>query len=142
MKPLLADIVAVNQRVAGTRSRKTKIGALAELLDASSAEVLPIVVPWLAGELRQGRIGVGYATLSELRGTPPSSTPSVRVDDLDTAFSTIRDIAGKGSKARRMEALRQLFEALTEPEQGFVAMLLAGELRQGALAAVMAEAVA
>jgi len=140
--PLLADVVAVNQRVASTRSRKTKVSALAELLDGSPPEVLAIVVPWLAGELRQGRIGVGYATLSELRGTPPATTPSVSVGQLDQAFDAVRDIAGKGSKARRMAALTELFARLTELEQGFVAMLLAGELRQGALAAVMAEAVA
>ncbi|MEO0602101.1 MAG: ATP-dependent DNA ligase [Myxococcota bacterium] len=142
MSPLLADIVDVNQRVASTRSRKTKVAALAELLDASPPEVLTVVVPWLAGELRQGRIGVGYATLTELRGTSPAPTASITVAGLDEALTAIRDISGKGSKARRLQALRDLFGALTELEQGFVAMLLAGELRQGALAKVMAEAVA
>ncbi len=142
MSPLLADIVDVNQRVASTRSRKAKVSALAELLDGTAPRVLAIVVPWLAGELRQGRIGVGYATLSELRGTPPATRPAIRVIELDDALTSIRDMAGRGSKARRLEALRALFARLTEVEQGFVAMLLAGELRQGALAKVMAEAVA
>ena len=58
------------------------------------------------------------------------------------AFTEIGAIAGKGSQARRSELLRGLFAAATEVEQTFLRRLLGGELRQGALVGVMADAVA
>ena len=62
--------------------------------------------------------------------------------DVDAAFSAIGAVAGKGSQARRAELIGDLFAAATEPEQVFLRRLLGGELRQGALAGVMADAVA
>ena len=51
-------------------------------------------------------------------------------------------MSGKGSQARRAELVAGLFAAATEVEQTFLLRLLSGELRQGALAGVMADAVA
>src|SRR5690606_1599531 len=53
-----------------------------------------------------------------------------------------RSIAGKGSTARRRDALAKLFRRATAAEQDFLVRLLLGELRQGALEGVMAEAIA
>jgi len=61
---------------------------------------------------------------------------------VDAAFSEIGNVAGKGSQARRAELVNTLFAAATEPEQTFLRRLLSGELRQGALVGVMADAVA
>src|SRR5437762_4800021 len=54
----------------------------------------------------------------------------------------IATIRGAGSSARRAQALRDLFRRATAPEQQFLLHLLVGELRQGALAASMVEAIA
>ena len=51
-------------------------------------------------------------------------------------------MSGKGSQARRAELVAGLFGAATETEQAFLLRLLGGELRQGALAGIMADAVA
>ncbi len=51
-------------------------------------------------------------------------------------------MSGKGSQARRAELVTDLFAAATEIEQTFLRRLLGGELRQGALIGVMADAVA
>ena len=51
-------------------------------------------------------------------------------------------MSGKGSQARRAELVAGLFAAATETEQTFLLRLLGGELRQGALAGIMADAVA
>jgi DNA ligase-1 len=138
---LLAEIVDTSARVAATRSRNDKIAALAALLDGRPTEVLRIIVPWLAGEMRQGRIGVGYAQLSDLAGTPASESAGLTVERADAAFTAIREIAGAGSARRRREALVELFGAATAAEQRFLTALLAGELRQGALEGVLGEAV-
>ena len=50
--------------------------------------------------------------------------------------------SGGGSQRRRMELLQDLFTHATEAEQQFLGGLVMGELRQGALEGVMAEAVA
>ncbi|MBX2797283.1 MAG: ATP-dependent DNA ligase [Myxococcales bacterium] len=138
----LAEVVATSQRVGSTRSRKDKTQLLAALLQDRGHDTLQILVPWLAGELRQGRVGVGYAALSAVRGTAPSEQTTLSVTDVDHALTALKGIAGKGSKARRHDALVQLLGLCTAPEQPFLMALLAGELRQGALAGVMAEAVA
>ncbi len=138
----LHEVVATHDRVASTRARNDKIAALAALLDGRDADTLHVVVPWLAGELRQGRIGVGYAALSEVRGVPPAHEPELGIAEVDRALGALADISGKGSQTRRQSALRQLLGRATAAEQRFLVGLLAGELRQGALAGVMTEAVA
>ncbi|MGZ5363753.1 MAG: ATP-dependent DNA ligase, partial [Mycobacterium sp.] len=57
-------------------------------------------------------------------------------------FSEIGAVAGKGSQARRAELVSGLFGRATGDEQTFLRRLLGGELRQGALLGVMADAVA
>jgi DNA ligase-1 len=60
---------------------------------------------------------------------------------VDAAFERIRTATGAGSqKARRLE-LAALLGAATETEQEFLARLLMGELRQGALEGIMVEGV-
>ena len=70
---LLADVLAVSAAVSATRSRTAKAQAIADLVRrAEDAEVEPVTA-WLSGELRQGRLGLGWRTLSRLTGEPASS---------------------------------------------------------------------
>ena len=64
---LLNAVVETSRAVAATRSRNTKIEALAVALRASAPDEIATVVHLLTGEPRQGRIGVGWATLSTVR---------------------------------------------------------------------------
>ncbi|OBG72935.1 ATP-dependent DNA ligase, partial [Mycobacterium sp. E3298] len=61
---------------------------------------------------------------------------------VDASFSEIGAVSGKGSQARRAQLITGLFAASTDIEQTFLLRLLGGELRQGALAGIMADAVA
>ncbi len=99
-----------------------------------------IAVSWLSGELPQRQIGVGWASLRTL--PPPADAPSLTVAAVDATFTEIGAVSGKGSQARRADLLGRLFAAATETEQTFLRRLLGGELRQGALGGVMADAVA
>jgi len=137
----LQRVVATSAEVGATRSRKKKAAALAALL-AEGRGLRRIVVPWLSGVLPQGKIGVGWAALRAVRGTAASAESTLTVEEVDEALTALGAIAGKGSKARRHEALVALMGRATEAEQRFLAELLSGELRQGALAGVMAEGVA
>jgi DNA ligase-1 len=139
---LLDDVVSTSTAVAATRSRTQKCKSLAQLLRGKDSELLHIVVPWLAGEMRQGRIGVGYAAVSEALGTPPAEASSLSVREVDEALTQMGGLSGSGSAGRRKGALRELMGKATLAEQRFLGALLTGELRQGALDGVMAEAVA
>lgn len=139
---LLIDVATTSTDVGSTSSRLTKVTHIAGLLTraASDAAVVAIIVSWLSGELRQRQIGVGWAAL---RSRPPAAShASLTVAGVDATFSEIGAVSGKGAQARRAALLDALFAAATDTEQTFLLRLLGGELRQGALAGIMADAVA
>ncbi|MCK8645922.1 ATP-dependent DNA ligase [Mycobacterium colombiense] len=139
---LLIDVATTSTDVGSTSSRLTKVARIAGLLTraAPDAAVVAVIVSWLSGELRQRQIGVGWAALRSR--PPPATDPSLTVAGVDAAFSEIGAVSGKGAQARRAALLDALFAAATDSEQTFLARLLGGELRQGALAGIMADAVA
>jgi DNA ligase-1 len=138
---LLADVMEASDRVARTASRIAKRDAIADCLRRAAADEVEIVVAFLAGEVRQGRIGIGYAKLAALRGTH-AELPALTLGDVDTVIARIGATSGKGSAGERSARLRALFEHATAAEQDFLVRLLVGELRQGALEGVMIEAIA
>ena len=136
----LADVVTVSREVAATSARSAKVARLAELLRAGGAEAAPVLVPWLAGETRQRRTGIGWATLRD--APPPAADPSLTVAEVDAALDTAAGLAGAGSSTARRELVHGLLARATTEEQAFLRALLSGELRQGALEGVMLDAVA
>ncbi|MGD9989942.1 ATP-dependent DNA ligase [Pseudonocardia sp.] len=139
---LLAEVVATSAAVAATRSRKEKAAAIAMLLRAAhAAGVVEPTASWLSGETRQGRIGTGWRTL-QAAATDAADAPSLTIAEVDATFTELAGTAGAGSARRRKELLGALFGAATEPEQAFLARLIGGELRHGALEGVMLDAIA
>jgi DNA ligase-1 len=137
---LLADLARTSADVAETSARSAKRDALAALLgDLRPAEV-PIAVAYLSGELPHAPIGVGWAALRER--PEPAAAPALELLEVDAALRRIGETTGRGSQALRRSQLADLFGRATEPEQRFLAGLLTGELRQGALEGVMVDAVA
>ena len=136
----LGEIVAASQDVAATRSRKQKTARLAQILVRLTPEEVRAGVGFLCGELRQGKLGIGYRTLSQLQQTPGAAESTVTVSELDASFQTLTELSGKGSAKRRDALLGDLFARLTPDERDFVARLAVGELRQGALEALVVEA--
>src|SRR5262245_35481076 len=135
---LLAEVTAASERVADTSARSQKVAALAELLSKLDAHEVAIAAGFLSGVPRQGRVGVGYATIYSVDCTP-ALEPTLTVDDLDLAITRIQETLGPGSGAARRELLVDLLSRATEQEAAFVRRLLTGELRQGALAGVMVD---
>jgi DNA ligase-1 len=138
---LLNDLVTTSQRVAETRSRSAKIAVLADLLRRLRPEEIDPAVSWLSGNLRQGRIGLGGAAIRDAR-TSAAAEPSLPIDDVDAIFARIAATTGAGSTAERLRLLSGLLARATSPEQEFLIRLIYGELRQGALAGLMTEALA
>jgi len=137
---LFAEVVATSRRIAETSSRLAKADALASLLGRLKPNEIEIVVAWLAGRTRQGKIGVGYRTIHAAAGSP-AETASLEIDGVDSRITALAEVRGAGAERRRGELIRDLYSAATEQEQRFLTSLLVGELRQGALEGLMAEGV-
>lgn len=138
----LARLVETSSAVAATRSRREKITRLAELLRASPPAELPVIVAYLMGELPLGRIGVGYAAVRQALARSPAATPTLGVADVEEQLRRLQETTGAGSSKERARLLGELMERADRGEQEFLARLLLGELRQGALVGLMAEAIA
>lgn len=136
---LLAAVVETSGRVAGTTKRLEKIDLLAKLLRQLQPEEIEIVAAFLGGRTRQGRIGIGYGALRDSTGAA-AEIPSLQIVEVDRIFQSIRAASGAGSQGQRVALLRQMFSRATVDEQQFLRSLLGGELRQGALEAVMVDA--
>jgi DNA ligase-1 len=85
---LLADVVEASRLVGETSSRSRKVAILAELLRALDAGEVPVVVGFLSGVPRQGRVGVGYRTIYAVEPRL-ADEPSLTVRDVDRAIDEI-----------------------------------------------------
>jgi DNA ligase-1 len=137
----LATVVETSRRVAETSKRLEKIDLLARLLKQLHPEEIEIVVAFLTGRTRQGRMGIGYGALRDAKSSP-AAEPSLEVSEVDRVFDAIAVTQGSGSQRQRLEKLNALFGRATQPEQQFLMGLLMGELRQGALEGIMLDAIA
>jgi DNA ligase 1 len=138
---LLGELVSTSIDVAATRARSVKIKRLAGFLSGLAPHEIEAAVSWLAGEPRQGKIGIGWATVYGLDVTPADQA-KLTISDLDTAIEAVKRLTGPGSVAARQAVLTGVLVRATAPETDFIRRLLVGELRQGALEGVMTEAVA
>jgi DNA ligase-1 len=154
--------------VAATRSRRDKIALLAELFAAVPPDEIELAAAYLCGAVRQEKLGVGWAALQAASdavagpGAIPDpdepdtlfsavgaggarSEPSaagVELTEVDAALERIARTTGKGSAETRRRLLAGLLARLGEDERQFLFGLVMGELRQGALEALVTEAVA
>ncbi len=134
------DLAATSTAVAATSGRKAKVELVADALRRLEPGEIAPGSAYLAGELRQRQTGVGYASL---RDRPePAAEPSLSVAAVDAAIAEISVVAGAGSQARRRDLLAALFGAATADEQRLLVGLFSGELRQGAQAGLLADAIA
>ena len=163
---LLSEVVEASARVAATPARTAKIVALADLLRRLAPEEIEPAIGFLVGEPRQGRIGVGWATLAKAiaarRAEPTSPGPArsgdgssresgtirhqngdpITITELDGTLIELAGTTGAGSVGARAQLIDSLLGRATSAEMDFIGDLLTGGLRQGALEGVMAEAVA
>ena len=136
---LLHDVVEVSLAVAGTRSRQKKVELLAGLIGRSTEP--GVLVALLAGEPRQGKIGVGYASVYGV-DAPVATEPSVTVAEVDEWIDLLAGLAGSGSVARRTDVITELMGRCVADEQDYLRRVMTGEVRQGALEGVVVEAIA
>jgi ATP-dependent DNA ligase I len=147
---LLSELVNASAAVTATRARGAKIETIAALLRGVPADEVMIAVAFLSGDLLQGQIGVGYAALGGLLragagggvAEPAPGAATLTLTDANASLRAIGSVSGTGSQTERRRLLAGLFARATPPEREFLARLLSGDLRQGALAGIMTDALA
>ncbi len=137
---LFEQVVRTSAQVAATRSRTAKVAALAEALAAADTDELEIVAHFLSGSLRQRRTGVGWRSL--MARPEPAASPVLTIAGVDAAFEKLALVSGAGSQGTRQALLAELMGAATAAEQAFLAGLVTGETRQGALEGLLLPAIA
>jgi DNA ligase-1 len=138
----LIEIVETSRVVAETKSRLKKVEQLSTCLGQLSPGEREIGISYLSGTLPQGRIGIGPALLREALAQRPSTEARLDLPSVDATLSHIAEATGPGSTAERRVLLSDLFARATQDEQEFLARLVMGEIRQGALEGIMMEALA
>lgn len=139
---LLSTLVDTSRRVSATSARLGKARELAACLHTLAPDEIEIGVQYLSGETPQGRFGLGYAALSEAGAGVAAREPTLSLLEVNRRLDDIAALRGAGMSARRSEAIQELLSFATSHEREFLLRLLLGELRQGALAGVMVDAIA
>lgn len=150
----LRDLVATSEAVRATPARLEKRAHLVAFLRGCSAAEARLAACWLSGEIPQGAVQVGWRALEDAARppaqpslfdapvAPPAAGTSPALAEVDAVFEELQQAAGAGAATQRTRILRGLLTRLAPEEVAFVHGLLMGELRQGALRALMVEAVA
>ncbi len=136
-----AELALTSERLVATSKRGEKSALLADVLRRLAPDEVEVAVGVLTGVARQGRIGVGWAMLRDMR-VDPAAEPTLDVLDVDRMITELAAMSGSGVNAARRALLGDVFARATGSEQQLLWKLLGGELRQGALDGVMVDAVA
>jgi DNA ligase-1 len=139
---LLHELVQTSHRVAATSGRLAKIELVAALLKRAAPDEIETAIAFLSGSPRQGRIGIGYATLRAAKPGHAADAPTLELVPVDALLQRLAKTTGKGSAQTKERLLSELFASATGEEQEFLLRLVMGELRQGALEGLVTEAVA
>lgn len=139
---LFEQVALTSAEVARTAGKKKKVELIAALLRDVPPDERVIAARHLSGEVGH-KLGIGHATVAELRSSvPPATTPTWTLGELERRFAAIAGLSGTGSGRGRKEAFGAVLAGATALEQGFLAALVLGELRQGALDALVVDAIA
>ena len=138
---LLAQLVETSRRVSESSRRLEKVDLLAALLKQAGTDESETAVAFLSGSTRQGRIGIGYASVRAASASPAEAA-TLEILDVDRALASFAAVTGRGAERQRRDILHELFSRATAEEQHFLTRLLLGELRQGALEGVMLDGLA
>jgi DNA ligase-1 len=138
---LLADVVTASGDVTDTNSRSRKVAIISDLLSRLAPSEVPVAVGFLAGVPHQGRVGIGYTTIYGVE-VQPADRSSLTIDVVDRAITDVQGMTGSGSTSKREQLLAELLRRATDREADFLRRLFTGDLRQGARAGLMVEAIA
>src|ERR1700693_5878661 len=104
----LQELVRASAAVAGTPGRLDKISKLADLFKRVPPDDLPIAIGFLTGWPRQGRLGVGWATVASAQDDQAAMESTLDLRDVDSVFDRLLAARGKNSASERTRLLADL----------------------------------
>src|SRR5690242_16900719 len=116
----LHDLVTASTAVAAASGRLEKIALLADLLRSLEPAEVPIAIGFLTGWPRQGKLGIGWATLEAAKSATIPEASTLSIVDVDVAFTELQAVKGKASAAQRRQLLADLMSRATAEEQRFL----------------------
>ena len=135
--------MATWQAVRAAAGRLEKRGHMAALFARVAGDDLRLAASYLSGDMASAPPGVGYASVQEaFAALGPTAGVPLTLADVDATFTALAATSGPGSNRRRAELLQEMLGRATELEREFLIGLIAGELRQGALRALVLDAIA
>ena len=138
----LAALVGLVERVRATSSKTAKVALIAGFLRETRGRETELAALYLTGTFPQGRIGLGgRAIQAAMPASAPAGEPPTLLD-VDRAVEAVSADEGAGSSERKTRTLRALLERTDVPGRRFLAELIMGELRQGALDGLVQDAIA
>jgi DNA ligase-1 len=142
----IEDLAAVSAQVAAASSRLKKVALVSAYLRRLADNELRIALPFLCGELTQGKIGLGGAAVRQALSAAESSTQAeftpLSLAEVDAQFDAIARLSGKGVNANRIDGLTRLFRQTSKQARYFLVRLVLGEMRQGAQEGILISALA
>jgi DNA ligase-1 len=138
----LSSLVDLVGRLRLTPRKTEKIQLLTEFLKQAREQDIALAAFYLSGSLPQGAVGVGWRMVAEALASTPARGQPLTLADLDQTFAALAGERGPGSAERKRNALQRLFAGATRGEREFLAQLISGELRQGAVEGLLLEAIA
>src|SRR5437660_5526990 len=96
----LADVVETSARVGATSSRLSKTAEIAACLRRVAPDEIEIAIAFLSGEVRQGKLTVGYSALQSARASA-ATVASLDLHAVDLAFERLKKAKGSGSAAQK-----------------------------------------
>ncbi|MGH9810217.1 MAG: ATP-dependent DNA ligase, partial [Terriglobia bacterium] len=105
---LFSKLVETSRRISETTKRLEKTALLAGLLKDLSPTEVETAVGFLSGAPRQGRIGIGYATLHSSMASA-ANAPSLEILEVDRVLDEVSGVRGAGSEQRKRDLLSALF---------------------------------
>jgi len=138
---LLKDLVEVSEKIGSTTRKKEKISILADFFWRLRGKEIALVSHYLSGQLPQGRLGIGWATLQEAQKDLVHQFRPLSLIEVDRFFEEISRERGTGSLGKKVGILREIFSSTQEEEREFLIRLMMGEIRQGALEGLVLEAI-
>lgn len=139
-QPSLAELVAVSEKVASTRSRKQKTRSIADYLVTLPPERRDVAVSFLIGRPLQSKLGAGFAAAYRTEAEPAAEA-TLTLEDVDYTLAAMAEMSGEGSQTERLATLERLLGRATAAEQSFLKRLIVRDLRQGATDGVMIDAI-
>jgi DNA ligase-1 len=135
-------LAAASEKLGSTSKRKEKIAIISEMLLHARGRETYLVAHYLAGSIPSGKIGIGWKTIQNALADLRISEKQLSLEEVQSYLEDLSRLEGSGSIRHKTSVLRELFVRLEETEGHFLARLLVGEVRQGALEALVLDALA